>query len=207
MEQDTKKQTAAEARKAECARIQAELEQQGYVREDATISILKANLMMLVTSLPICILLGLLYSLVNVIRRETAFSDFRGIVFWLAMLISIPVHEFLHGLGWVSSCKNGWKSISFGVIWKMLTPYCHCNEPMRISGYMMGAMMPCVVLGVVPAIVALFVGDLTLLVFGIIFIATSSGDIWITWLLTKENPKCLVLDHPTEAGFYILDEE
>ena len=43
--------------------------------------------------------------------------------------------------------------------------------------------------------------------FGIIFIATSSGDIWIAWWLTKEDPKCLVLDHPTEVGFYILDEE
>lgn len=128
-------------------------------------------------------------------------------LFLVVMLAGIVVHELIHGLTWACYAKNGWKSISFGVIWKMLTPYCHCNEPMRISGYMMGAMMPCVVLGVVPAIVALFVGDLTLLVFGIIFIATSSGDIWIAWLLTKENPQSLVLDHPTEAGFYILDEE
>ena len=25
--------------------------------------------------------------------------------------------------------------------------------------------------------------------------------------LTKENPKSLVLDHPSEAGFYVFDEE
>ena len=30
-------------------------------------------------------------------------------------------------------------------------------------------------------------------------------DIWMTWLLTKENPKSMVLDHPSEAGFYIID--
>ena len=29
----------------------------------------------------------------------------------------------------------------------------------------------------------------------------------MTWLLTKENPKSLVLDHPSEAGFYIINEE
>ena len=29
--------------------------------------------------------------------------------------------------------------------------------------------------------------------------------IWMTWLLTKENPKSMVLDHPSEAGFYIID--
>ena len=39
------------------------------------------------------------------------------------------------------------------------------------------------------------------------FIAAAAGDIWMTWLLTKENPKSLVLDHPSEAGFYIIDED
>ena len=27
----------------------------------------------------------------------------------------------------------------------------------------------------------------------------------MTWLLTKENPQSMVLDHPSEAGFYIID--
>ena len=38
-----------------------------------------------------------------------------------------------------------------------------------------------------------------------LFIAAAAGDIWMTWLLTKENPKSMVLDHPSEAGFYIID--
>jgi len=46
-----------------------------------------------------------------------------------------------------------------------------------------------------------------LLVWGIFFIAAAAGDIWMTWLLTKENPKSMVLDHPSEAGFYIIDED
>jgi hypothetical protein len=90
-------------------------------------------------------------------------------------------------------------------MWKLLTPYCHCDEPMHIPGYMMGAMMPCVVLGIIPSIVAMFIGNLPLLAWGIIFIAAAAGDIWMTWLLTKENPKSMVLDHPSEAGFYIID--
>ena len=35
---------------------------------------------------------------------------------------------------------------------------------------------------------------------------SAAGDIWMTWLLTKENPKSMVLDHPSEAGFYIIDK-
>ena len=63
--------------------------------------------------------------------------------------------------------------------------------------------MPCIVLGVLPAIVALFIGSLPLLAWGIFFIAAAAGDIWMTWLLTKEDRHSLVLDHPSEAGFYI----
>ena len=111
----------------------------------------------------------------------------------------------IHGLTWACFAKNGWKSISFGVWWKVLTPYCHCNEPMPIPNYMIAAMMPCIVLGVIPAVVALFIGSLPMLAWGIFFIAAAAGDIWMTWLLTKENPKSMVLDHPSEAGFYIID--
>ena len=123
----------------------------------------------------------------------------------VAMFIGIVVHELIHGITWACYAPSGWKSISFGVMWRLLTPYCHCDEPMRIPGYMMGAMMPCVILGVIPSIVAMFIGNLPLLAWGIFFIAAAAGDIWMTWLLTKENPKSMVLDHPSEAGFYIID--
>ena len=134
-----------------------------------------------------------------------SFGDW-GITFLFA-IVGIVVHELIHGLTWACYTKNGWKSISFGVMWKMLTPYCHCNEPMHIRNYMVAAMMPCVVLGVIPAVIALFIGSLHLLALGVFFIAAASGDIWMTWLLTKENPKSLVLDHPSEAGFYIIDNQ
>ena len=126
---------------------------------------------------------------------------------FILMFVGIVVHELIHGLTWACFAKSGWKSISFGVMWKLLTPYCHCDEPMNIPGYMMGAMMPCIILGVIPAVVALFIGSLPMLAWGVFFIAAAAGDIWMTWLLTKENPKCLVLDHPSEAGFYIIDED
>ena len=69
---------------------------------------------------------------------------------FILVIVGIVVHELIHGLTWACYAKRGWKSISFGVMWKLLTPYCHCDEPMHISGYMMGAMMPCIILGCHP---------------------------------------------------------
>lgn len=127
------------------------------------------------------------------------------LIAFVLMFVGIVVHELIHGATWACYAKSGWKSISFGVMWKMLTPYCHCDEPLHIRAYMMGAMMPCIVLGILPSIVALCIGSLPMLAWGIFFIAAAAGDIWMTWLLTKENPESMVLDHPSEAGFYILD--
>lgn len=124
---------------------------------------------------------------------------------FILVIVGIVVHELIHGATWACFVKSGWKSIRFGVMWKLLTPYCHCNEPMKIHTYMLGAMMPCIILGIIPAIASLFIGSLPMLVWGVFFIAAAAGDIWMTWLLTKEDSKSLVLDHPSEAGFYILD--
>ncbi|MCR4560145.1 MAG: DUF3267 domain-containing protein [Bacteroidales bacterium] len=66
--------------------------------------------------------------------------------------------------------------------------------------------MPCIVLGIIPAVAALFVGSFALLLFGIVFIGAAAGDIWVSRLLTKEKSHCMVLDSPTEIGFYVIEE-
>lgn len=132
---------------------------------------------------------------------------FAGLWLLIAFLIGVVVHELLHGITWACYAKSGWKSISFGVMWKLLTPYCHCNEPMSVKAYLAGALMPLLVLGIIPAVVSLIVGSIPLLAWGILFIAAASGDIWMSWLLTKEDPESTILDHPTEAGFYVFDKE
>ena len=172
------------------------------------IDIVKANIFAVAIMIVAAIVLLVPFFLIWAGRKpmmEMLGSGTQWIVAFVAMFIGIVVHELIHGITWACYAPSGWKSISFGVMWKLLTPYCHCDEPMHIPGYMMGAMMPCVILGVIPSIVAMFIGNLPLLAWGILFIAAAAGDIWMTWLLTKENPKSMVLDHPSEAGFYVFD--
>jgi hypothetical protein len=172
------------------------------------IDIVKANIFAVAIMIVAAIVLLVPFFLIWGGRKpmmEMLGSGTQWIVAFVAMFIGIVLHELIHGITWACYAPSGWKSISFGVMWKLLTPYCHCDEPMHIPGYMMGAMMPCVILGIIPSIVAMFIGNLPLLAWGIFFIAAAAGDIWMTWLLTKENPKSMVLDHPSEAGFYIID--
>ena len=179
-----------------------------------TINIMKANVFAVVLMLVSAIVLVVPYILIWRGQWSTGTADklfetlpLHSALFLLPLVVGIVVHELIHGITWACFAPSGWRSISFGVMWKMLTPYCHCNEPMRPRPYIIGALMPLVVLGIIPAVICLISGSLFLLVWSIIFIAAAGGDIWMAWLLAKESPDCTVLDHPSEAGFYVFDKK
>ena len=177
-------------------------------KRKVSIDIAKANLFGLVILLVSAVVFLVPFYYIWVGRKplaELLGSETQWYMFFFGLIVGVVIHELIHGITWACYAPGGWKSISFGVMWKMLTPYCHCDEPMRIPDYIKGAMMPCIVMGIIPSVVALLIGNLPLLLWGIFFIGGAAGDIWMTWLLTKEDPKSMVLDHPTEAGFYILD--
>ena len=125
--------------------------------------------------------------------------------FVIALVVGVFLHEGIHGLTFALFNRGGFRHVSFGVIWKYLTPYCHYSKPMSRNRYIAGAIAPFLVLGLVPSVWARCCGNAFLLAFGIIYISAAAGDLWMVWLILKESPKSLILDHPSEAGFYVLD--
>lgn len=115
----------------------------------------------------------------------------------------IILHELIHGLTWSIFAKDGYKSIKYGMMWKTLTPYCHCKEPLLKKNYVLGAIMPAIILGLLPAVTAIIIGHVGMLLFGMFFTMAASGDFLIINLLRKESGNSMVEDHPTEAGCYI----
>lgn len=148
-----------------------------------------------------------------------SFGDFEGsllkdvnplgaAVLVLVMLVAgIVAHELIHGITWAYFAKHGFRSIRFGVIWAMLTPYCHCKEPLIIRHYRLGALTPLIILGILPLLLAYPLRSVSLLLWGIIFITSAAGDILIIWKLRKELASLLVQDHPKEAGCIIFEPD
>ena len=89
----------------------------------------------------------------------------------------------------------------------MLTPYCHCKEPLMVKHYILGAIMPAFVLGIIPAIIAIIIGNFGLLLFGSFFTLAAIGDFMVIYILRNEKKDDFVLDHPSEAGCYIFRKE
>ncbi|MBP7460782.1 MAG: DUF3267 domain-containing protein [Candidatus Delongbacteria bacterium] len=188
------------------------LELTNYRKEKLTIDLGWANIFGVLILIPIVLGFGLPYYLIW--SPELSVKAYlntvgslgvilRMLVMILTLMVGIVLHELIHGITWGIVAKNGFKSIKFGVLWNMLTPYCHCKEPMTVRHYILGAITPAIVLGFIPSILALVIGNLVLLVFGMIFTAAASGDFLIINLIRKENHEDLVQDHPSEAGCYI----
>lgn len=170
-----------------------------------TISIVRANVLAVAILAGGALLLGVPFGVVW--KGAVTVSPIGALLTCVMCLVGIVVHELLHGVTWACFAKRKWHSVHFGVMWKMLTPYCHCDESLRKSAYMLGAFIPCLVLGVVPTVAAFFTGRVMLLIYGVIFISAAAGDLMVMWRLRKEKSNVMVQDHPSEAGYLVYEED
>lgn len=133
---------------------------------------------------------------------NSAWQLILDLLYWIIPMII--VHEGLHGIVWAVMLKNGFKHIKFGFNKAMLSPYTHCNKPMPAKAYLAGALAPCIIMGLLPAIAAFGAGSAYYFVLSLICIWVSAGDLYSSYQLLKIKPKSLVLDHPQMPGFIIL---
>ncbi len=145
---------------------------ENFDKEKLIINIVWANVFGILILIPIVLLFGLPYFMVwgNDFTIESLKVFINGLtpslvaiyiaLALLIMIIGIVIHELIHGVLWANYAKKGFKSIKFGIIMKMLTPYCHCKEPLKVKHYIVGAIMPAIILGIIPAIISIIIGNI-----------------------------------------------
>lgn len=131
------------------------------------------------------------------------FGNVSILVLLLILFISIVLHELIHGLTLVNFVSNGSKSIKYGFNLKYFVPFSTCKEAMQIKHYIIGLLMPAIILGFIPCIIATIIQSSGFLVYGIIMTFAGGGDFIITKLLINEPKTDFVLDHPSKVGCYI----
>ncbi|MGM9951177.1 MAG: DUF3267 domain-containing protein [Lysinibacillus sp.] len=126
--------------------LRTDMLSQSYEEKNCTISVVKANIYTLLITLPFIIPLIILYvSIWGEFIFTVDLATFAIVM--AAFFISIPVHEAIHRFTFAAFCKNGLKSIHYGILWNSLTPYCHCSEPLKFKHYITGGLMPFIILG------------------------------------------------------------
>jgi len=174
-------------------------------KRDLSISMARANIVVMFVSIPVAILQFAIFVMVHGLRKmETTL----GIGLFLGVLfLGVLAHELIHGLAWVIFGRKPFSTIKFGFQWKTLTPYAHLKEPAEINAYRIGGFMPGFFLGILPYIMSIVLGDGNLFWFGLIHTAAAGGDWLILWLIRNVKAGSQVEDHPTNAGCYVIEPE
>ena len=175
-------------------------------KKELTISAAAAQGYALLITFPLLLVLVALYGLFwaqDFSKEALKAAIPSGLPLFAIIIGGIILHELIHGISWARYAENGWRSIKFGIIWKFLTPYCHCTDRLNIKAYRFGAMMPGIVLGIIPALYGIIFGNLSSFVFGFFFTLAAGGDLMILWMLRKETSSSKIEDHPTKIGCYI----
>ncbi|NWF70533.1 MAG: DUF3267 domain-containing protein [Chloroflexi bacterium] len=123
-----------------------------------------------------------------------------------ALLGLIVAHEVIHALGWMFFGGVPRDKISFGIDWKTFSPYAHANTPMPVQGYRIGAVLPGIITGMLPVIVGTLIGHGWLTVLGAFLVTGAAGDLIVLWVIRGVPNNARVLDHPTNAGCYVLND-
>ena len=177
---------------------------EGYERKDHIISPLNANIFGILTPLPFMII-PIVYYILNYKNFDNSFQ-FTPVNFIIILIVSLLIHEFIHGFTWSFYCKDKFKSIKFGFNLSGLMPYAHCREALSKNGYMIGVLMPFVILGIIPMLLMFIFPTRFLFLFSILNMLFSGGDLLIAFHLLKYKD-IKVFDHPTDPGFVAFEKK
>lgn len=176
-------------------------------KNERVINGLKLNLLVLVFMIPMVMIaivpFGYLHGWPETIREIHALINLKIIVL---LFLGIAVHEFLHGFTWMILLSKGFKTIKFGFNPHSLSPYTHCKEPMAVWKYRLGGLMPGLIMGIIPVILSFIFNSTALNFIGFLFMWAAGGDFISLFMLRKLARQTMVLDHPDEMGFIIIDE-
>jgi hypothetical protein len=193
--------------------------EEDYIKEERIINAIWANIFGLIVLATAILVFGVPFyflwpekfaniQIINPIMRsnEEKIMIVKNIgISFLILLPLIGLHELIHGVFFLIFTRNKFKSIKFGIMpaSKLFSPYCHCNERLKINHYRIATIMPLIIMGFIPTIISIIIGNIILLFWGILFIIVACGDILIVFKTLREKKDSWVLDHPTEGGFFI----
>ena len=121
---------------------------------------------------------------------------------WLLPLIVLLIlaHEAVHAIGWKLASGLAWSDFKFGFSWKGLAPYCHATKPMNVRAYRIGAILPALLTGLLPLIIAYWLISVPLILLSGIMISAAVGDVFVLWTVRNLPKEAKVLDHPSQVG-------
>ena len=132
---------------------------------------------------------------------DVLWQDIRDSMLWviLATFASFYLHEALHALGFMLFGRVSRESIAIKIEWKHLNFRTDCGVPMTAQSYRWSALLPAIVLGVIPAVASLVNGYGGLAMYAMFSLMGAFSDFLQVWVIRdfgNSEMVAMVIDSP-----------
>lgn len=97
-------------------------------------------------------------------------------------VVSIPIHELIHGLTCAYVSANDCTTITYGISLRQMRAFCRYTLPVKSSMAYWITLMPGIVLALFPALAALILGNEVVCLFAALSFGGASSDIHKAWM-------------------------
>lgn len=179
------------------------------MKKDFSISILKANMYGFIATLPSIIILVELSIYVwewgNYLDNLFSLFFQNILLLTLVLFIEYILHVLIQGRTWKFFGNTTANAIKYTINRSNRAIYVYCKEPIELKFCRLGIVMPVIIVGLIPTLLGILIGNLFIFLFGLFGIVFANEDIAVLWLLRNIKAGSLVEDHPTRAGCYVID--
>jgi ABC-type multidrug transport system fused ATPase/permease subunit len=185
--------------------------------QEVSMNLKKISLLSIVYSLPLALIMLIIYRTIwpesimiidvyfeNLKPLNNTVSVLKALFPMFVIFIGVIIHEFIHILFFVFFNQNGWATVKVGFKMKTFTPYAHCSEPIKLRHYVITSALPGIILGLIPFVISLIIGNPWLWVFSLVLSIGAIGDFIIISKTRHIGLNKYVLDHTHKAGFIVI---
>ena len=169
---------------------------QGWSAKWHTLAAAQTYLWGILFALPFVLLAGGLYRLLLLSRA--VLLDHASLILFAVIVVSVPLHESLHGFGWKLAGQLQKGDVVFFI--HSGIPMCACRAILPTKAYLAGTLLPFLILGG-GSFLFLFLCPGTVSVLAVLVnLMLSGADLAISWRVLRSEAT-LIADNPDGAGF------
>ena len=169
---------------------------QGWMAKRHTLTTFQTYLWGTLFALPFILLAGGMYRMF--LFDRAVLLDHTGLILLAVIIVSVPLHEALHGFGWKLAGRLHKGDVTFFL--RSGIPMCACRTVLPAKAYLIGTLLPFLVLGGGSFLLLfLFPGTVSVLA-ALVNLMLPGADLAISWRVLKSEA-ALIADSPDGAGF------
>lgn len=175
------------------------LTEEGWFIRDYTLTSKQTYIWGTLIALPFVTLAGGLYR-VFLLNRAVLLNH-TSLILLAIMVVSLPVHELLHGLGWALAGRLEMDQINFLLQHGM--PMCTCRAVLSTKAYLTGVLLPFLVLGGGSVVFLIVYPGTVSVLTALVNLLLPGADLLIAWKILRSGAS-RIADSPNQAGFVAL---